>query len=109
MMVRKHTNKDIQKIADKIARELKPEKIILFGSYAWGKPTKDSDIDLFIIKKSNKRKIDRARDVQRILFNEDIPAVDILVYTPLETKKRLALEDFFIEDIIHKGNIIYER
>lgn len=45
------TETQIKKVAQKIAKEYSPEKIILFGSYAWGKPHKDSDIDLFIVKK----------------------------------------------------------
>ena len=44
------TKAQIQAVADKIAKEFQPEKIILFGSYAWGKPTEDSDVDLCIIK-----------------------------------------------------------
>ena len=43
--------KEIKKIAEKIAKEYKPEKIILFGSYAWGKPGPNSDVDLFVVKK----------------------------------------------------------
>ncbi|MEK7658033.1 MAG: nucleotidyltransferase domain-containing protein [Patescibacteria group bacterium] len=51
----------IQEITNKIVKEYNPRKIILFGSYAWGKPTEDSDVDLFIIKDSFDRRIERER------------------------------------------------
>ena len=101
--------KEIKKITDQIVKKYKPEKIILFGSYAWGKPTEDSDVDLFIVKKSRKRKIDRERELSRYLFGYDFPAMDLLVYTPMEIKKRLNIEDPFIKDIISKGKSLYVR
>ncbi len=96
----------IKDVADKIAKEYKPEKIILFGSYAWGAPTEDSDVDLFIIKDSQDRRIERERAVREIIWGSGM-AIDILVYTPEEIKRRLDLEDFFVEDIVKKGKIIY--
>ena len=105
-MSTKTIQKKILEITGKIAREFKPEKIILFGSYAWGKPNTDSDIDLFIIKKTKKRRIDRARLVHKIIWGSGFP-IDLLVYTPEEVKRRLDLEDFFIEDVIYKGKILY--
>lgn len=96
----------IPEIKEKILKEIKPKKIILFGSYAWGKPTEDSDVDLFIIKESEKRRIDRAREVRKALFGSGVP-VDILVYTPDEIKKRLELEDPFVVNILEKGKILY--
>ena len=101
--------KEIKKITDQIVKKYKPEKIILFGSYAWGKPTEDSDVDLFIVKKSRKRRIDRERELSRYLFGHNFLAMDLLIYTPAETKKRLSIEDPFIEDIISKGKLLYVR
>lgn len=96
---------DIQKIANKIAKEFKPEKIILFGSYAWGKPTKDSDVDFFIVKKTKKPRLSRQLEVRR-LINGEI-AADILVYTPQEMQKRKEMRDFFMNNILTKGKILY--
>ena len=101
-------NKELNKIKSKIAKKYKPEKIILFGSYAWERPKKDSDADLFLIKNTRKKFIDRSRDVSKILLDRTIP-IDILVYTPKEIKQRLALGDMFIAQILKKGNILYER
>ncbi len=98
----------IKKIAKRIEEKYKPEKIILFGSYAWGKPTRDSDADLFIIKKTQERKIKRIQRVFSFLRDKDI-LLDVLVYTPKEVEMRLKIGDFFIEDIIKNGKLIYEK
>ena len=102
-------NKELKKITQKIVKEYKPEKIILFGSYAWGKPTEDSDFDLFIVKNSRKRRIDRERELLGHLFGYDFPAMDILIYTPTEIKRRLNIEDPFVKDIFSKGKLLYAK
>ena len=96
-------------MTDKITKEYKPEKIILFGSLVWGKPHKDSDIDLFIVKKTKKRRLDREREVAKILFFLIFHATDIIVYTPTEVERRLKIEDFFVKDIFHKGKLLYAK
>ena len=100
--------KKIKKIVDQIKKKYKPEKIILFGSFAYGKPNKDSDVDLFIVKKTKETRIKRHLKVDRMLLDRDIP-LDILVYTPQEIKKRISLGDFFIKNIIQKGKILYAK
>jgi predicted nucleotidyltransferase len=103
----KNYQKQIKKIVQQIKEKYTPEKIILFGSFAWGKPTKDSDVDLLIIKKTKKDHYQRIPQVRSYLHNID-QAFDILVMTPKEIDKRLKLGDFFIEDIIKKGKVLYE-
>jgi predicted nucleotidyltransferase len=99
----------IPEIKEKIVKEIKPEKIILFGSYAWGKPTEDSDVDLLIVKESKQRKVDRAREVRDVISDSNVP-VDILVYTPEEVKKSInENRNLFIEDIVRNGKTIYEK
>lgn len=100
------TQEKIQEIAEKIAKEYQPEKIILFGSWAWGEPGPDSDVDLFIIKKTDKRRLERGVEVERILWGSGIP-IDALIYTPQEVENRLRLEDFFFEDVVKNGKILY--
>ncbi len=98
----------IRQITQKIAKKYKPDKIILFGSYAYGKPRKDSDIDLLIIKKTKARHIDRAVKVREIIKDENrFVAIEPLVYDPQEIKKRLEMEDDFIKTIIEKGVVLY--
>ena len=104
----KGTNKLIRSITKKIRDNYKPDKIILFGSYAYGKPRKDSDIDLLIIKKTNARHIDRAVRIREIIKEENrLVAIEPLVYTPEEITKRLELEDEFIKTILNQGAVLY--
>jgi predicted nucleotidyltransferase len=100
--------KEIKKITLQIVEKYKPEKIILFGSFANGKPTKDSDLDLFIIKKTKKSPGRRLLEVEKILLNRKVP-LDFLVFTPKEVEKRISLGDFFIRDITQKGKLVYEQ
>jgi predicted nucleotidyltransferase len=100
----------ISEVVEKIKKEYQPEKIILFGSYAYGKPTEDSDIDLFIIKDTDKRRIDRFIEVSPLVENPDchIP-ISPLVYTPTEVSDRLAMGDDFIKEVLNKGEVLYAR
>ncbi len=100
--------KEIKKITDQIVKRYQPEKIILFGSYVWGKPTKNSDVDLFIIKESDLPRRFRTTQVERILGSASFP-VDILVYTPKEVRERRFLGDFFVENIFKKGRVLYAK
>jgi predicted nucleotidyltransferase len=97
----------IPEIREKIVKEINPEKIILFGSYAWGNPTEDSDVDLFIIQKSLQSRSDRQAELRRKLWGSGVP-MDLLVYTPAEIEKRLEIDDPFISYILSKGKIIYQ-
>jgi len=103
--MRKSVQLKFEKIVDAIVTSYKPERIILFGSYVWGNPNQNSDIDLFIIKKSKENRYKRHLRIRRLI--RGILPVDILVYTPEEVEKRLKMRDFFIEDIIKKGKLIY--
>ncbi|OGM97412.1 MAG: hypothetical protein A2817_00665 [Candidatus Yanofskybacteria bacterium RIFCSPHIGHO2_01_FULL_39_8b] len=99
----------IQNIVDTIVTEFKPEKVVLFGSYAWGQPTKDSDIDLFVIKNDAKKNIrDLAIDLERILLPRTFP-IDIIVYKPEQVEKYLNEKNMFITKILTKGKILYEH
>ncbi|MDA2922865.1 nucleotidyltransferase domain-containing protein [Patescibacteria group bacterium AH-259-L07] len=103
-MTKKNTKK-IQAVVNKIVQEYHPEKIILFGSYVWGKPGPDSDVDLFIITKTeNTRAL--AREIDGLLFPRLFP-IDVLVYTPEHVEKRKKRGDFFINDILTKGKVLY--
>ena len=98
----------IKPLVSKIVDEYNPEKVYLFGSYAWGNPTADSDVDLFIVKNTTESQRGRSRKLRNLLFGSGVP-FDLLVYTPSEIKERLDMGDFFINDIIKKGEILYER
>src|SRR5688572_7825943 len=94
---------------ERIVSELKPENIILFGSYAYGNPTPDSDVDLLVIMKTKAREIDRYVAVSNLLYPRQFP-VDILVKTPREVEEAVHKKgNFFMHEILTKGKVIYER
>jgi predicted nucleotidyltransferase len=98
----------IQRILQKLIAEYTPYKVILFGSYAYGVPGRDSDIDLLIIKETSDRFIDRWATVQRILTgtHHSLP-VETFVLTPQEVENRLAAGDQFIAEILERGKVLY--
>lgn len=95
-------------LAKEITRNYKPEKIILFGSAARGDYHLNSDIDLLVIKKSDKKKAYRIKEVFESLrkVKRTYP-LDPIVYTPDEIEERLALGDYFIKRIMNEGKILY--
>lgn len=98
----------IDAIVKKLVAEYHPEKIILFGSYAYGTPGPDSDIDLLIIKDTPDRFLDRWTQVQRILTGTHprIP-LESLVLTPQELEGRLQVRDQFVAEIVERGVVLY--
>lgn len=99
-------SKTIDEIVKKITEKISPLKVILFGSYAYGSPTKDSDIDLLIIKESSLPRHHRTKEVRRILRGMKV-AVDIIVYTPEEIKKWEGIDTAFITGVLKKGKVLY--
>ncbi|MEK6715714.1 MAG: nucleotidyltransferase domain-containing protein [Candidatus Omnitrophota bacterium] len=99
--------KQIWFLTQQIKEEYRPQKIILYGSAAKNKATRDSDIDIFIIKNTHKRLINRINDVLN-LVDSNIP-IEPIVYTPIEVKARLKLGDPFITDIVNEGIVLYEK
>lgn len=94
---------------ERIVRELKPEKIILFGSYAYGTPTPDSDVDLLVVMNTQERSpIKRALPVMRLIVPRPFDT-DILVRTPDEVERSRRDGSPFIKEILTKGRILYER
>lgn len=93
---------------ERIVQELQPEKIILFGSYASGMPTPDSDVDLLVIMETEASGKERSWVVSRLLIPRPFP-VDILVRTPQEIERALAEGDVFIREIMAQGRVLYER
>ncbi len=105
--MKKINEEKIKEIAKEIAEKFRPEKIILFGSYAWGTPTEDSDVDLFVVKETENTRI-TSREIGGSVVPRPFP-MDLIVYTPEQVERRLKLGDFFIEDIITKGKILYAK
>lgn len=96
-------------MVNKITTEFKPEKIILFGSWAWGKPEANSDIDMLVVKESSKPRSEREYELRTLLFPSEIP-LDIMVYTPGELKQKIERDqNLFLKDIVNNGIILYDN
>lgn len=98
--------RDIRAFARRIAEEFKPERIILFGSYAHGKPTKDSDVDLLVIFPGRGSKADKSLEI-RLRLLASFP-LDLLTRSGGEVKRRLAWNDWFLHEVMDKGKVLYE-
>lgn len=85
-----------------VAREFKPEKIILFGSFACGKPTKNSDVDLVVIMPFRGRGAEKAFQI-RSRVDAPFP-MDLLVWSPQRARK----DDFLAREILQQGEVMYE-
>lgn len=112
MTQRKHrkrplaTLESIRAMVRRIVRAYKPERIVLFGSYARGNPTADSDVDLLVILRTRRETAEVAAEVEGIA---DPPfPVDILVSTPEDMKRRLAEGECFMTEIIERGKVLHE-
>jgi len=99
---------ELPRAVKRIANALHPEKIILFGSHAYGTPTWDSDVDLLVIMETQARPVERAVTVGQYLMPRVFP-VDIIVKTPGEIESAFATGDFFIKEIYSQGRVLYER
>lgn len=104
----RRVSETLPEAVERIVHELRPEKIILFGSYAYSKPTPDSDVDLLVIMQTQASGADRSWAVSRLLLPRPFP-VDILVRTPQEVQRALEKGDFFIREILTRGRVLYER
>jgi predicted nucleotidyltransferase len=95
----------IIKLSECIAREFQPEYIILFGSYAYGTPDQNSDIDLLVVLPYEGKSVRKALEILNKV-NPSMP-VDLLVRTPEQVEERLANNDWFMREIMEKGQRLY--
>lgn len=102
------TEEILAEITRRIVAELDPEKVILFGSYAYGTPNPDSDVDLLVIMDSVLSPAERALAVCRLIRPRPFP-VDIIVKTPDEVREAIAGGDYFLRKILEMGKVLYER
>ena len=100
------TRADIQAVADRIAREFQPERIVLFGSHAEGTAGPHSDVDLLVIMPWDGNPVRASLAIIERL-QPAIP-VDIIVRTPEDVQRRLAWDDFFLRDILDRGEVLHE-
>ena len=96
----------IRRFARQVAEKFQPDKIILFGSYAYGTPHKDSDVDILVIMPA----YNQGSKARRICWEVPAPfPMDLIVRTPKELSWRLAEGDLFHTEIVSKGKVLYEK
>jgi predicted nucleotidyltransferase len=95
----------IRQFAREVAERFHPDKIILFGSYAYGTPHADSDVDILVVMPA-RNQIDQAVRIDRVI---DPPfPLDLIVRTPKNMKWRLEEGDSFLTEVVSKGKVLYE-
>lgn len=100
------TSEKVQEFCDRIASDFHPDKIIVFGSHAYGMPGPFSDLDLLVVMPFEGSPLQQAaRIISRI--NPDI-GIDLIVRTPAQVRHRLAIRDAFMREIVERGRVAYE-
>lgn len=97
----------IESLSKRIAEEFRPGRIILFGSYAYGEPTEDSDVDILVIMPFAGKPVHKAIEI-RTKIDPRFP-VDLIVRTPQQVQERVAMNDWFMREIVEKGRTLYEE
>jgi predicted nucleotidyltransferase len=95
----------IQAASEAIAKAFQPEQIILFGSYAYGTPTPDSDVDLLVVMPFEGHEAHQA-----LAIRQQVPLsfpADLVVRSPAQLRERLTLNDWFLREIVEKGRVLY--
>ncbi len=98
---------DIQALSNAIAREFAPHQIVLFGSFACGRPTDDSDVDLLVVMSHDGKPSAMATEIRRRVRPRF--TVDLMVRSQEALAQRLALNDCFLREVVERGVVLYER
>ncbi len=99
---------DIEQVAREIGEAAKAERVVLFGSYANGRMTAASDVDLLVVAASELPRHKRSRELYRLVRRHRF-AVDIIVYTPNEVLQGCQPPVSFISQALREGETVYER
>jgi uncharacterized protein len=95
----------IRRYVDRIVERFRPDKVILFGSHAYGRPHPDSDVDLLVVMPAK----NEMNQMSRIELAVPAPfPVDLLVRTPENLAKRLSWNDWFLREIVEKGVVVHD-
>jgi uncharacterized protein len=96
----------IRRFAREVAEKFQPDKIILFGSYAYGEPHADSDVDILVIMPC-RNGIDQACRIDRV--TDPMFPLDLIVRSPKKIAWRVKEGDSFLREILSKGKVLYEK
>lgn len=98
--------KQIEEFGQRIGLEFDAERVILFGSYARGTVTEDSDVDLLVIGPFEGRSVDKSVEI-RMKLRPGFP-IDLLVRTSDKVRQRMEMGDDFMREILEEGKVLYE-
>ena len=98
--------KAIDQVVEQIVDKFKPQKIILFGSYARGNPRPESDVDMLVVMDTSLKEVQQAIQIcQQIEYRFGL---DLIVHTPKYLSERVKMGDWFLRDVLKEGKVIYE-
>ena len=100
------SRQEIQATCDAIVREFAPLQVILFGSYGYGTPTEDSDVDLLVVMAIPESETRRQASEIKQRISHRFP-MDLLVRSPEEIAYRLSYNDWFLREVTEKGEVLY--
>jgi predicted nucleotidyltransferase len=95
----------IENVAEQIASKFHPNQIILFGSYAYGNPRPESDVDLLVVMETSLSEVRQAIEILKAISYRF--GLDLLVYTPRRLKQRIEWGDPFVQDVLTRGKVLY--
>jgi uncharacterized protein len=96
---------EIRAFSERIVHDYQPQKVILFGSYAYGKPHEYSDVDILVVLPFEGNSLHKAVEILR---QTNPPfSVDILARTPEQLRQRLEWNDQFLKEIMERGRVLY--
>ncbi len=98
----------VEGIVERLVAGYDPDRIILFGSRASGTADEESDIDLLVVKETDRRPLDRRIEVEHLLADRQVP-LDLLVYTPREIWDLYAAGSPLIDAVVESGRVLYMR
>jgi uncharacterized protein len=100
------TMREIKQFGRRIGEVFHPRRVVLFGSYARGAATADSDVDVLVVMPFEGRPVDKSVEI-RLTTKPPFP-LDLLVRTPKAVRERIAMGDSFLRDILRDGKVLYE-
>lgn len=96
----------IDQVVEQIVEKFKPQKIILFGSYARGNPRPESDVDMLVVMDTPLKEVQQAIQIcQQIEYRFGL---DLIVHTPKYLVERVKMGDWFLRDVLKEGKVLYE-
>jgi len=102
------TQEQINQVRDKIVIEFDPEKIVLFGSYAYGDPNESSDLDLMVIKKSEESLKILSKQLRQLFLKRNF-SMDLIVCKPEQIEEWKEVPAAFVTGVMKHGKTIYEK